>query len=64
MEAGVDFLITQLFFDNARYFDFLAGAQGRRLNVPIIPGIMPITHVGQVERMAELCGSGFPTACA
>ncbi len=51
--AGVDFLITQLFFDNARYFDFLARARSIGIEVPIIPGIMPITHAGQVERMAD-----------
>jgi methylenetetrahydrofolate reductase (NADPH) len=58
--AGVDFLITQLFFDNARYFDFLARARGAGITVPIIPGIMPITHVGQVERMAAMCGACIP----
>jgi len=58
--AGVDFLITQLFFDNSRYFDFLGRARAAGINVPIIPGIMPITQVGQVERMAKMCGSSIP----
>jgi methylenetetrahydrofolate reductase (NADPH) len=58
--AGVDFLITQLFFDNARYFDFLARARAIGVDVPIIPGIMPITQVGQVERMAKMCGASIP----
>jgi methylenetetrahydrofolate reductase (NADPH) len=58
--AGVDFLITQLFFDNGRYFDFLARARSIGIEVPIIPGIMPITHAGQVERMADMCGSSIP----
>ncbi len=58
--AGVDFLITQLFFDNAHYFDFLARARALGIEVPIIPGIMPITHAGQVERMAEMCGASIP----
>jgi len=61
VRAGVDFLITQLFFDNTRYFDFLARARGAGIDVPIIPGIMPITHAGQVERMAEMCGASIPT---
>src|SRR5271165_6964291 len=52
VSAGVDFLITNLFFDNAQYFDFLAGARAAGIEVPIIPGIMPITQVGQIERMA------------
>ncbi|HEY2140849.1 MAG TPA: methylenetetrahydrofolate reductase [NAD(P)H] [Solirubrobacteraceae bacterium] len=58
--AGVDFLITQLFFDNALYFDFLARARANGIEAPIIPGIMPITHSGQVERMAKMCGASIP----
>ncbi len=58
--AGVDFLITQLFFDNAVYFDFLTRARAIGIQAPIIPGIMPITHAGQVERMAKMCGSSIP----
>src|SRR5205085_10263319 len=53
--AGADFLITQLFFDNAFYFDFVARARAIGISVPIIPGIMPITHAGQAERMANKC---------
>ena len=60
VKAGVDFLITQLFFDNALYFDFLQRARGAGIEVPIIPGIMPITRVGQVERMAKMCGASIP----
>jgi methylenetetrahydrofolate reductase (NADPH) len=60
VRAGVDFLITQLFFDNAVYFDFIARARAAGIEVPIIPGIMPITRVGQVERMASMCGSSIP----
>jgi methylenetetrahydrofolate reductase (NADPH) len=60
VKAGVDFLITQLFFDNARYFEFLRRARKIGIEVPIIPGIMPITHAGQVERMALMCGSEIP----
>jgi methylenetetrahydrofolate reductase (NADPH) len=58
--AGVDFLITQLFFDNSFYFDFLGRARAAGIEVPIIPGIMPITQVGQVERMAKMCGASIP----
>jgi methylenetetrahydrofolate reductase (NADPH) len=60
VQAGVDFLITQLFFDNELYFDFLARARAAGIEVPIIPGIMPITQVGQVERMAQMCGAAIP----
>jgi methylenetetrahydrofolate reductase (NADH) len=58
--AGVDFLITQMFFDNNFYFDFVARARRGGVEVPIIPGIMPITRVGQLERMASMCGSAIP----
>jgi methylenetetrahydrofolate reductase (NADPH) len=58
--AGVDFLITQLFFDNAVYFDFVERARAAGVAVPIIPGVMPITRVGQVERMAAMCGASIP----
>ncbi len=58
--AGVNFLITQLFFDNALYFDFVDRARAAGVDVPIIPGIMPITQVGQVERMAKLCKASIP----
>jgi methylenetetrahydrofolate reductase (NADPH) len=60
VQAGVDFLITQLFFDNAFYFDFVSRARAAGVTVPIIPGIMPITRVGQVEKMAAMCGSAIP----
>jgi methylenetetrahydrofolate reductase (NADPH) len=60
VRSGVDFLITQMFFDNSFYFDFVARARRVGVEVPIIPGIMPITRVGQVERMATMCGSAIP----
>src|ERR1700733_12277446 len=58
--SGVNFLITQLFFDNAVYFDFVKRARAAEIEVPIIPGVMPITRVGQVERMAGMCGASIP----
>ncbi|HTB70677.1 MAG TPA: methylenetetrahydrofolate reductase [NAD(P)H] [Solirubrobacteraceae bacterium] len=60
VDAGVDFLITQMFFDNGFYFDFVARARAAGVEVPIIPGVMPITRVGQVEKMAQMCGSEIP----
>jgi methylenetetrahydrofolate reductase (NADPH) len=64
VEAGVDFLITNLFFDNARYFEFLRQTRELGVNVPIIPGIMPITKVGQIERMAKMSGASIPPGLA
>jgi methylenetetrahydrofolate reductase (NADPH) len=64
VRAGVDFLITQLFFDNAFYFDFVARARAAGIDVPIVPGIMPITNVDQVERFTRLCGATLPMRVA
>jgi methylenetetrahydrofolate reductase (NADPH) len=60
VDAGARFLITQLFFDNAYYWDFVRRAGEIGVDVPIIPGIMPITNAGQIKRMTELCGSALP----
>jgi len=60
VRAGADFLITQLFFENSAYFDFIERARAAGIVVPIIPGVMPITQVGQMERMAEMCGASIP----
>jgi methylenetetrahydrofolate reductase (NADPH) len=59
-DAGASFLITQLFYDNDYYFDFVARAREAGITVPIIPGIMPVINLRNIRRIAELCKSEIP----
>jgi len=60
VDAGVDFVISQLFFDNAFFFDFVERARRVGINIPIVPGIMPITNFEQLNRFVRLCGATVP----
>jgi methylenetetrahydrofolate reductase (NADPH) len=64
VEAGASFLITQLFFDNRHYFDFVAAARAAGIEVPIIAGVMPITSYAQIVRFCELCEAQIPAPLA
>jgi methylenetetrahydrofolate reductase (NADPH) len=60
VDAGASFLITQLFFDNRDYFGFVDEARAAGIDVPIIPGIWPVTNYAQIRRIADMCKSRFP----
>ena len=62
VDAGLDFVVTQLFFDNRFYFDFVARARAAGIGVPIVPGLMPIRSVAGIERMTKLSGASLPPA--
>ena len=65
IDAGADFVITQLFFDNADYYEFRQHmAQRHRVRVPLIPGIIPILSGAQIKRFTALCGARLPAALA
>ena len=59
-DAGLDFLTTQMFFDNELFYKFLDRARGAGISLPIIPGVMPITRSNQIERAITLSGSYMP----
>jgi methylenetetrahydrofolate reductase (NADPH) len=60
VEAGARFLITQLFFDNQVYFDFVAAARRKGIDVPIIAGVIPVASFAQTRRICDLCDATIP----
>ena len=60
VDAGCEFLTTQMFFDNNIFYNFLYRAREAGIDVPIIPGIMPITRASQVENAVKLSGCNMP----
>jgi methylenetetrahydrofolate reductase (NADPH) len=60
LASGVSFLITQLFYDNELYFDFVRECRSQGIEAPIIPGILPVTNYNQVDRIIRSCGASIP----
>ena len=61
VDAGVEHLISQLFFDNSYFYSFIARVRAEGITVPIEAGIMPVTNKSQIERMVTLCGASLPS---
>lgn len=64
VDAGAEFLITQLFYENRRYLDFVGRARSAGIEVPILPGIMPVTTAEQITRISALSGAHMPAGFA
>jgi len=60
VEAGADFSITQMFFENDHYYRFVDRCRAAGIDIPIIPGIMPITNFKQIRKFAAMCGATIP----
>lgn len=62
IDQGGDFIVTQLFFDNQHYFDFVRKARELGIKKPIIPGILPVVSLKVIQRIVSLCGAAIPPA--
>ncbi len=60
VDAGADVIVTQLFYDNADFFRFRDECEKMGIQVPVVPGILPVTNLGQIQRITSLCGSKLP----
>jgi len=62
VDAGADVVITQLFYDNADFWRFRDRCEQIGIRVPIVPGILPVTNLAQIQRIASLCGARLPSS--
>ncbi len=60
VDAGAEHLVSQLFFDNGVFYDFLEKARIAGINVPVEAGVMPVTNTKQIQRMVSMCGASLP----
>lgn len=60
VDAGTDFLISQIFFDNNFYYDFQEKVRKLEIDIPLIPGVIPVTDARQIKKITELCGCSIP----
>jgi methylenetetrahydrofolate reductase (NADPH) len=61
VDAGADVVITQLFYDNADFYRFRDACARLGIRVPIVPGLLPVTNLAQIQRITSLCGARLPT---
>jgi methylenetetrahydrofolate reductase (NADPH) len=62
IDAGADFAITQMFFENRFFYQFMERAEKVGIRIPIIPGIMPITDIEKIKRFSKMCGATLPAS--
>jgi methylenetetrahydrofolate reductase (NADPH) len=62
VDAGADVVVTQLFYDNRDFFRFRDRCLQLGIRVPVVPGILPVTSLSQVQRITSMCGARLPTA--
>jgi methylenetetrahydrofolate reductase (NADPH) len=62
VDAGADIIVTQLFYNNVDFFRFADRCHKAGIKIPIVPGILPVTNLGQIQRIASMCKAGLPSA--
>jgi methylenetetrahydrofolate reductase (NADPH) len=61
VDAGADFITTQLFFENQAYFQFVKDCKAAQIEIPILPGLLPVLSIGQIERFCQMCEASLPS---